>query len=411
MFKTIGIIAEYNPFHKGHAYQIKKAKELTGASCALAIMSGDFVQRGGPAVFDKYARTRMALLGGADLVLELPSYYACSSAEFFARGAVGILDALNALDFLCFGSESGNLKNIEDCAEFLQKEPPAYQKLLKAFLKEGDSFPAARKKALSGFLREKEIPEDFLDSPNHILGVEYCKALRALKSPLCPVTLKREGSGYHDKGLEGPFSSASAIRAGLCLGEGEQKDLSLILQSLPEKTGTFLSELLLTEKPVTEEDFSLLLKYRLMSCAPKSLSSFADVSPGLAGRIARSLNHCSSFSQFALLLKTKELTYSRICRALLHILLSIEPEDCAAAPSYARILGFQRKSAPLLRRIQDNSRIPVLTKASDYKRLLSPQAGRLFEKDLFASNLYGSVREAKSGVPFKNDLLYPPVIL
>ena len=203
-----GIIAEYNPFHKGHGYQIEKVRELTGDRYVLVIMSGDFVQRGAPAIFDKYARTRMALLGGADAVLELPSCRSCGSAEYFAKGAVEILDALGCVEHLCFGSESGDAAACQTLGRILAREPEEFQESLKKILKEGLSFPAARKKALTVYLENHSSENSqtgilemlrLLDSPNNLLGIEYCKALSLLNSQITPVTIKREGAGYHEK--------------------------------------------------------------------------------------------------------------------------------------------------------------------------------------------------------------------
>ena len=201
MQKAVGIIAEYNPFHKGHEYQIQQAKEQTGANIAIILMSGDFVQRGTPAIFAKHQRTAMALLGGADIVFELPSFYACGSAEYFSSGAVSVFNALNSIDFLCFGSESGEIDTCRFLGKLLADEPKLYKEKLRSFLKQGLSFPAARKSALAEYLKEKDIPfsEDFLDTPNNILGIEYCKSLAAQNSSIVPVTIKRIGSSYTDE--------------------------------------------------------------------------------------------------------------------------------------------------------------------------------------------------------------------
>ncbi len=418
-----GIIAEYNPFHKGHGYQIEKIRELTADRYVLVIMSGDFVQRGAPAIFDKYARTRMALLGGADAVLELPSCWACGSAEYFARGAVGILDALACVDHLCFGSESGDAAACQKLGRVLAREPEEFQNFLRSFLKEGLSFPAARKKALTVYLENHpsenvrsqiNIPEmlNLLDSPNNLLGIEYCKALSRLNSQIAPVTLKREGAGYHEKEISRSMPSATALRRALIGAEGKNFSLSRLLShTQPDSVAAFTEELLSSQRPVTEEDFSLLLKYQLLLRSPEELAHFADVSLDLARRIGREQNRFVSFSQFASLLKTREMTYTRISRVLLHILLEIAQEDLAGTPGYVRLLGFRKESSPLLRRLQDNSRIPVITKAADYRKLIPENQWRGFEKDLFCADLYESVKTEKSQKPFVSDLQKAPVIL
>lgn len=414
MQKAVGIIAEYNPFHKGHEYQIQQAKEQTGANIAIILMSGDFVQRGTPAIFAKHQRTAMALLGGADIVFELPSFYACGSAEYFSSGAVSVFNALNSIDFLCFGSESGEIDTCRFLGKLLADEPKLYKEKLRSFLKQGLSFPAARKSALAEYLKEKDIPfsEDFLDTPNNILGIEYCKSLAAQNSSIAPVTIKRIGSSYHETSLSSEYPSASAIRRELIAAWNTQKFLSDTLKNAqPPAVKDYLCALLENETFLIEDDFSLLLKYELMKNTPESLCAFSDMSPDLARRIYHHLNTFETFTQFAEQLKTKELTYTRICRALLHVLLNIPSDLPAISPAYVRLLGFKKESSSFLRILQKNSDIPIITKAADYKKLLPKEAHSLFEKDLFASNLYETVKCNKKSTAFTNDLQKPPIIL
>lgn len=414
MQKAVGIIAEYNPFHKGHEYQIQQAKEQTGANIAIILMSGDFVQRGTPAIFAKHQRTAMALLGGADIVFELPSFYACGSAEYFSSGAVSVFNALNSIDFLCFGSESGEIDTCRFLGKLLADEPKLYKEKLRSFLKQGLSFPAARKSALAEYLKEKDIPfsEDFLDTPNNILGIEYCKSLAAQNSSIVPVTIKRIGSSYHETSLSSEYPSASAIRRELIAAWNTQKFLSDTLKNAqPPAVKDYLCALLENETFLIEDDFSLLLKYELMKNTPESLCAFSDMSPDLARRIYHHLNTFETFTQFAEQLKTKELTYTRICRALFHVLLNIPSDLPAISPAYVRLLGFKKESSSFLRILQKNSDIPIITKAADYKKLLPKEAHSLFEKDLFASNLYETVKCNKKSTAFTNDLQKPPIIL
>lgn len=414
MQKAVGIIAEYNPFHKGHEYQIQQAKEQTGANIAIILMSGDFVQRGTPAIFAKHQRTAMALLGGADIVFELPSFYACGSAEYFSSGAVSVFNALNSIDFLCFGSESGEIDTCRFLGKLLADEPKLYKEKLRSFLKQGLSFPAARKSALAEYLKEKDIPfsKDFLDTPNNILGIEYCKSLAAQNSSIAPVTIKRIGSSYHETSLSSEYPSASAIRRELIAAWNTQKFLSDTLKNAqPPAVKDYLCALLENETFLIEDDFSLLLKYELMKNTPESLCAFSDMSPDLARRIYHHLNTFETFTQFAEQLKTKELTYTRICRALLHVLLNIPSDLPAISPAYVRLLGFKKESSSFLRILQKNSDIPIITKAADYKKLLPKEAHSLFEKDLFASNLYETVKCNKKSTAFTNDLQKPPIIL
>lgn len=216
-----GIVAEYNPFHNGHAYQIRKARKLTDCDYCVAVISGDFVQRGEVSVFSKYLRTKMALLSGADLVLEIPSIFAVSSAEDFAAGSVALLDNLGVVTHLCFGSELGQSKNFMKAAKILGKESAAFSGKLKEGLQNGLSWPQARAFALNAELSYHEGTKDskeiisLLETPNNLLGVEYCKALLRRGSSITPVTVKRKGNGYHSEDLDGEMASASAIRKGI----------------------------------------------------------------------------------------------------------------------------------------------------------------------------------------------------
>ena len=213
--KTIGIVAEYNPFHNGHLYQLQASRQQAGAECAVVVMSGNYTQRGEPAIVDKWARAEMALHSGADLVIELPVAYAMGSAEYFAYGAVKLLDSLGAIDMICFGSEAGSIDNLSAAARILADEPENYRSYLKEFLSEGISFPAARQKAISLYAKSiygKDHLSSLLKSPNNILGIEYLKALLRLKSNIIPMTIERIGSNYNSAELSGNMSSATSIR-------------------------------------------------------------------------------------------------------------------------------------------------------------------------------------------------------
>ena len=404
-----GIIAEYNPFHNGHAYQIEQARLLTGCDFLVVVMSGDYVQRGAPAVFDKYTRTRMALACGADLVLELPVACSCASAEFFASGAVSLLDGLGCVDFLCFGSESGDLQSLMEPARILAKESPVFQEALRRGLSLGLSFPAARKEAF----RACASNPDILDLPNNILGIEYLKALLQRESSIKPVTIKREGQGYHDTLLDSGFASASGIRRFLKQEEAPLSALPALKESLPDPVMEVLKDTLAHTLPVWEEDFSMLLRYELLRQSASDLTRYADISPDLGRRLKNCADKFSSFSEFVALVKTKDVTYTRITRALFHILLNLTGEDTrnSVAMPYARILGFRKDHSRILGLLKENSRIPIIPKAADYKTYLTPDLQPLFEKDLFASNLYETIAAAKQKRAFLHDLKRSPVIL
>ena len=404
-----GIIAEYNPFHNGHAYQLEQARLLTGCDFLVVVMSGDYVQRGAPAVFDKYTRARMALACGADLVLELPVACSCASAEFFASGAVSLLDGLGCVDFLCFGSESGDLQSLMEPARILAKESPVFQEALRRGLSLGLSFPAARKEAF----RACASNPDILDLPNNILGIEYLKALLQRESIIKPVTIKREGQGYHDTLLDSGFASASGIRRFLKQEEAPLSALPALKESLPDPVMEVLTDTLAHTLPVWEEDFSMLLRYELLRQSASDLTRYADISPDLGRRLKNCADKFSSFSEFVALVKTKDVTYTRITRALFHILLNLTGEDTrnSVAMPYARILGFRKDHSRILGLLKENSRIPIIPKAADYKTYLTPDLQPLFEKDLFAANLYETIAAAKQKRAFLHDLKRSPVIL
>ena len=404
--KIAGIIAEYNPFHTGHAYHIQKTKELTGADYIVVVLSGDFVQRGAPALYSKHLRTRMALLGGADLVFELPSTHSCESADFFAQNAVRLLDALGCVDVLSFGSESGTIEPFLKLGSFLSAETPEYRNLLKEYLKRGESFPKARSLTLQELLSDADTGT-FLQTPNNILGVEYCKALCRQNSPIRPLTVKREGNGYHDDSLNGEFPSASAIRALWKSANCKMSDTA-VSSCFPPAISELLSQTFTCPQFLDEEDFSPYLRWLLFSSDKAQLTSYQDVTPDFVQRLFHTRGSYESWGQYAALLKTRELTYSRICRMLMHCLLQISHVPVL---SYARLLGFRRQAAPVLSEFKKHSSIPVITKAADAASLLSDETAAVFSKNVEISNLYEAVWCEKYHTPFVHEYRKPLVIL
>lgn len=408
--KTVGLITEYNPFHNGHQFHIEKAKELTGADYVIVVMSGNYVQRGTPAIMPKSIRTECALLSGADLVIELPVCYSTGSAEYFAAGAVSLLNQLGCIDSICFGSECGEITPLKYIADIVSREPVEYQNLLKKYLKSGDSFPKARQKALCEYMSGHihDYPDfhswdfgEILKSPNNILGIEYLKSLDRMQSDITPYTIQRIGSGYHDTHLENEFSSASAIRR-------EIDSLELIERYIPEDSFRILKREWNKTFPVHSNDLSLVLKTTLLHETPESLTEYMDVSQELANRICNHLNDFQNFEQFCDLLKTKELTRSRISRALLHIILRIRKEDVSLFQKegitfYIKVLGFRRDKTELLNKIKITSKLPLITKYS-HKRSINSYGKTMLESDIIASNIYYSIVTDKFSAPFKNEL-------
>ncbi len=405
--KVVGLIAEYNPFHNGHFYHIQKAREITGADAVLVVMSGNYVQRGTPAIMPKHLRARMALLSGASAVIELPVPYATGSAEYFATGAVSLLNQLGCIHSICFGSECGNIDILTQTARIIEKEPDEYKKSLHTFLREGLPFPAARQHALNTYLNTylgADYPAAVLEQPNNILGIEYLKALYQSDSTIKAYTIRRMESGYHDKDLSEQYSSASAIRSQF---ENSNFIFSRLEEQLPASSMQILKDTYGVRYPVHANDFSLLLKQKLLLENKNTLTQYLDVTKDIAHRIIRLLNDYKSFEQFCGLLKTKDMTYTRISRCLLHILLGITKNDmetyrATGACQYAHILGFREDSTELLSLLKKHSRIPLLTKLTQTDTL-TDVGTQMLRQDIYASDLYESVVTDKYQTPFINE--------
>lgn len=378
--KIAAIISEYNPFHKGHAYQIEKTREAAGATHIIALMSGNFVQRGLPAIVDKYRRAEMALLGGADLVLELPVVYALSSAEFFAEGSVRILNSLHGVDLLSFGSEEGELSKLERIAKILAMEPYEYQSILKKHLSEGYSFPKARNEALMELL--PDISMDFIQSPNNILGIEYIKAIYRTDSAIKPFTVKRMGKGYHDEDLEDQvFASATALRKTIYQ--------NIPLQGhVPEPVDQYMKHLSQERYPyVALDDFIDLVKYRLITNG-HTLSNIPEANEGLDQRIREVFRRCTfdSMDQYIDEIKTKRYTRTRISRILLQFLLGMDSYALQSlrkeTPPSVKILASNELGKEILASLRKKKEIEL---QHNFGRTLNPYQ----ELDLKASEVYG----------------------
>lgn len=409
--KTIGIIAEYNPFHNGHAYQIRKAKELTGADYCVIAMSGDFVQRGAAAVADKYCRTQMALQNGADLVCELPVMYSTASAELFGHAGVTLFDRMGCIDTLCFGAESDSLTALTHLAEILIEEPASYQKNLQQHLKNGASFPNARSKALSEYFGD-DTTASLLLKPNNILAVEYLKALLRRGSDITPLLIPRKKNHYHDTSLTGEFSSATAIRHALL-----ESDFSTELSgSIPTACVEILKELHQSQRLMDTEAFSDMLVYQLMVKSPGELASYGDCNEELANRIKRLTPQYASFDQFCTLCKSRDITYTRMSRVLIHILLGLTQDLYALGKEqdyipYVRILGFRESAIPLLTKIKDRADIPLITRVTRDSSLLSDAAQEIFSRDVFASELYDQLLAMRIGRERYSEYSRQPILL
>lgn len=421
--RTVGIIAEYNPFHSGHAYHLEEAKKRTNSDYAVVVMSPDFVQRGTPAIFDKYTRTQMALSCGADLVLELPVCYATGSAEFFAQGAVTLLDRLGVIDALCFGSETADPSLFKKAAQFFCGESESYQKTLQEALKSGKTFPQARAAAVNA---EDSSFSVLLSSPNNVLGIEYCKALHQLSSSIQPHPILRLGNGYESTQLQGLYCSATAIRQAL-LSPKESSTGSADAAAhayIPEPCRAFFDQA--SAHPVWPDDLTPYLSAALLSPSA-SFSEIFDISSDLSDRISRLRFSCvgKSYAEVTALLKTKQMTEARIRRALLHLILSLTSDEIRsfredASIYYARILGFRKEAAPLLHAVKKSSRIPLISKPANAASLLADAwdrdsrsfalASRMLAQDFYASHLYRSIAACKYHLPFQPEQKISPIV-
>lgn len=376
---VVGIIAEYNPFHKGHAYQIQKAKEQCGAEFAVVVMNGDFVQRGEPAIFDKYTRTKEALLGGADLIFELPVRFGLSSAGDFAMGGILALNALPFVTHLCFGTETGDLTPLLQAATFLCDEPDSYRTRVKHFVKQGILYPKARSLALAA---ESGLPTETWDSPNNILGLEYCVALQKLHSKIKPFTIRREGQGYHDNDTPAlsDFPSATFLRKQIRKA-GEKENLSL-------------------------SDFSSLIGYSLLTA--KDLCRIKDITPDLSDRIRNELPKYREINEFVKTIKNPSLTTGRIKRSFFQCLFDIEKEEPVIP--YLRVLGMKKEASSLLSQ-KENASCQILTKLAFDVPKMDDTAKKLFAKDLLASDLYRQVFCHKYNQTLPNEYQHSPIVL
>lgn len=369
--KIAGIIAEYNPFHTGHAYHIAKTREKCGVDHIICVISGNFTQRGEPAIYDKWMRARAALENGADLVLELPFCYAVQSAEGFAQGGIGVLDALSCVDFLSFGAENDDIAAMRRIAETLVDEPADFRAALKNALLKGMSYPAARAHALTAVLPNAQ--DALWAQPNNILGIEYIKALIKTSSRIEPAAVGRQGGGYASTSLHERFSSAKAIRGAMRTGNMEY------LRFLPNHDMEMCGE------PVFPEDVFPFLMFRLRSMRLCDIEKIEGVCEGLEYKIAEAARTSQSYPALIEKIKSKRFTYTRIQRVLLYCLFGLTKDRMAFLRNvslYARVLGVRRESLPLLSLLAERSTIPLVTKASEF--LESP----LFEADLFATDIY-----------------------
>lgn len=432
---TCAVIAEYNPFHNGHLHQLKTIKEQLDCDNIIVIMSGNFTQRGIPSICDKAARTKIALEYGASLVIELPVVFATASAELFAKGAIKILNSLNCVDYLVYGIENyENNTFIKDAAKIMIQNEQVYNAYLKQYKQQGLSYPAACEAAFTAL--SKNVLTDFqynghqnnksvhnnqqcdefrynghhfedLFLPNNVLALEYEKALLTSASTIKSFAIKRKGNGYSSSLLDNSFVSASAIRNGILNNTAGIDDLH---DYMPSFAADVISDIYKENRLIFIDDFKEMVLLKLMELSDES-TDILDLSEDLLNKFRNNLNSYKSVTQFVGEIKTKDYTYNRIMRTLCHILLDIKETDITSALSpdnkiYTRILGFNTHNASLLSTIKQNSDSVIITNVKAGEKTISKDALHLFEKDIFASNVYNSVCRIKSACDVKNEYQY-----
>lgn len=377
--KVAGIVAEYNPFHTGHAYQIQQTRTRLGEDCAvIAVMSGNWVQQADCAIADKWTRTRLALTGGADLVLELPTVWACSTAESFARGAVGILNACGVVDALSFGSECGDIEGLKQVAACLDR--PEYDRRVGELINDGATFAACRQQAVEEVLGA--ALGSLLSKPNNNLGVEYIRALHALHSKTEPMTVLREGAAHNSTGQTARFVSATQIRTELADGnwDGAQP-------YLPEGGRALLEGRTVAQSGLEQVERAILARLRTMTAQDWERLPDCGLAEGLPRRLERAGKSCVSVDDFFEQAKTKRYTRARLSRLVLWAFLGLSAADVPERPPYIRVLGFNERGREVLRQMKERATLPILTKPA-HARELDEAGRRLFELEARCTDLY-----------------------
>ena len=381
---VLAIIAEYNPMHNGHVFQINEAKKITNADFVITCMGGNFTQRGNTSIVSKFEKTKMALLNGSDMVIELPTVYSVSSSENFAYGAIKILKELNFVTHISFGIEEENIQKLQDIAELLQNEPLGYCKILKEQLDLGVSYPEARAKAVSIYLNNIEY-ETIMQGSNNILAIEYLKQMKKQKANFVPIGIKRNKVSYNSTKIIEDYASSSAIRKFIYNNELLQIK-SVMPKSAYEilinniKNGTYNIDL---------NNYSKIIIYKLRTLSLKQISDLPDVNEGIENLIKSSADKTNNISELIKLVKSKRYTQTRIQRILIYTLLNITKQDMKISKKtspYIRVLGCTKKGQKLLKEIPQNRLITSLKKYEQNK--LNKNITRMLEIDKSATNIY-----------------------
>ena len=383
----LGIVSEYNPFHNGHLHHLEVSKQLTNTDFTVAVMSGNFVQRGDTSIVDKWTKAEMAIKSGVDLVIELPTVYAISSAENFADGAVKILNSLGVVDYISFGSEIGEISPLNDVASILYREPKEFQSLILAQLKSGLSYPKAREIALSQFFGNSKKYSEVLNNPNNILAVEYLKALKRHRSQIKPLTIKRDYSDYNSTKVKNGIASATAIREMI-------KNNKNVHYVVPYETYELLDECIQNGNVIPDLSvFEKEIIYTLRKLTLSEIANLPDVSEGLENKIKMAANSCNTLPELIENIKSKRYTQTRIQRILLYALLNISQKDINASKRvtpYIRVLGFNKHGKRIISAIAAaNPKLKIIVSVKKFMEDCNNSTLRnMMSKDIFATNVY-----------------------
>lgn len=397
------IISEYNPFHNGHKYNLDIAKKITDSGYTISIMSGSFLQRGEPALFDKWSRAKMAVLEGIDLVIELPVLFSCQPAENFAYGAIKILESLRIVDYLCFGSESGSINDLMEISYILLNESKTIKKNINKKMSKGMSYPKAIGETINTVL------EDNKTYPNNILGIEYIKAILKLKSNIKPITIKRIKNDYNETVITGSISSATAIREEIKSNELNDN----VSISVPKNSFDIMKNNITNKRgPIFFEDFSDLILYQLRKSTLSELYSLPYVKEGIEYRLKKKSNTSSNLNELIDSIKTKRYTRTYIQRILCHILLGITKDDIIFSkknetPIYIRVLAFNKKGRELLKEIKNVSPSPIIIKTANFCNQ-NNFLNRMFQLDTLSTDIYNLAMKNPIYKKANQDYLTPP---
>lgn len=409
MSKVLGIIAEYNPFHNGHLYHLENSKAKSEADYVVAVITGNFTQRGDTSIVNKWDKAKMALSSGADLVIELPTIYSLSSAENFAEGGIKILNALGIVDTISFGMETDDISDINSISDVLYLESKEYKEILKKELDSGISYPLARQKAVVKYLNDNKY-EDILNGQNNILAIEYLKALKKIKSKIIPMGIKREKIFYNSKKIVDEYASSTGIRQLL-----KRRRIEDIARVVPKSTFNILIENIKNGTYIMDLSvFSKEIIYKLRCMSKEQIMSLPEVTEGLENLIKDSVSKTNNIIELINLIKSKRYTQTRIQRILVYALLGITKEDIEMSKKtvpYVRILGFNDKGKSLLSKI--NSKATVITSVKKFEDTSKKlRYKRMLEIDKLATDIYtlGYNKNSTSNLDYTQEMIITKIL-